>query len=129
MFQRLTRAMAALLILTLPLLTGCRGKTGAVAASPEKARDTLRQGLDAWKSGKTADAIKASDSIIFSDSDLEKGSRLLNYEVQGDGASDGFDWQLRVKLTLQDATGNKDEKRAVYNVNTSPKLVIVRKEM
>jgi len=121
--------MVPLLILTLPVLAGCRGKTGAVDASPEKAREALRQGLDAWKSGKAAESIKASDSIVFSDSDLDNGAKLLNYEVQGDGASDGFDWQMRVKLTLQDATGNKSEKRAVYNVNTSPKLVIVRKEM
>jgi hypothetical protein len=121
--------MVPLLVLTLPALVGCRGKTGAVDASPEKAREALRQGLDAWKSGKTAEAIKASDSIIVSDSDLENGAKLLSYDVQGDGASDGFDWQMRVKLTLQDAAGNKSEKNAVYNVNTSPKVVIVRKEM
>lgn len=122
------RTALALLALALPLLGGCRGRTGAVEATPEKARETLRQGLEAWKNGKSAKDIQSGDAIVFADSDLEKGMKLLAYEVQGDGESDGFDWQCRVKLSLQDAKGAKSEVRAVYNVNTSPKLVIVRME-
>lgn len=120
----------ALPVLAVALLVGCSGtNTGAVQATPDLARETLKRGLEAWKNGKDAPTIQATESIIFSDTDLESGAKLHNYEVHGDGQADGFDWQMRVTLSLEDRSGKKSEKKAIYNINTTPKRVIVRKEM
>lgn len=129
MFERAGRAAFPFLIAAMLFSTGCRKRFTASSADPEKARATLRQGLDAWKKGETPEAIRASASINFSDSEWSDGLKLVGYEVQGDGNYEGFDWQCKVTLSLEDARGNKSERRAVYSVSTSPKLVVVRKEM
>jgi hypothetical protein len=129
MFARSMRVALPLVLCCLLCATGCRKRLAANAATPDKARETLKQGLEAWKSGQTTDAVLASASITFVDNEWSGGSKLISYEVQGDGQPDGFDWQCKVKLSLQDEKGNKSEKRAVYNISTSPKLVVVRNEM
>ena len=41
---------------------------------------------------------------------------------------DGFDWQLKVKLSLKDAKGKSFDEKAIYNISTTPALVVVRNE-
>ena len=58
----------------------------------------------------------------------QAGRQLVGYEVQGDGHMDGFDWQLKVKLSLKDAKGKSFDEKAIYNISTTPALVVVRNE-
>jgi len=67
-------------------------------------------------------------AVTVADRQWHKGIKLLDYEIDGDGKPDGFDVQFKVKLTVQDAAGKKSQEKAVYNVSTSPRLVVVRSE-
>jgi hypothetical protein len=121
------RAGVSLLVLAVFLQTGC-GRPKAVATDPDRARTTLLQALDAWKGGETLDGLASRAAITVVDSAWKNGMRLVAYEIVGNGQMDGFDWQLRAKLSLADDKGNKSEERAIYAVSISPKMVIVRAE-
>jgi hypothetical protein len=91
-------------------------------------RETLKNALDAWKKGDTLDAYRqAAPSVTVAERQWQKGTKLLDYEIDGDGQPDGFDVQFKVKLSVQDA-GKKSSEKAIYNVSTTPRLVVVRGE-
>ena len=113
-------------LLSVALMAGCQAEIPPT--SPDRARETLREALDAWKGGETNEAYRARTSVQAFDSRWEEGSKLVAYEVQGDGHSDGFDWQCKVKLSLKDTKGKTFDEKAVYNISTSPALVVVRNE-
>jgi hypothetical protein len=126
MLGRITWALLLLSIVVVALLPGCRPE--AALASPDQARATLREALEAWRKGETAEAFRGSSSITVVERKWRDGIRLLGYEVIGDGKMSGFDWQCRVRLSLQNAGGKRSQEKAVYSVSTSPALVIVRSE-
>ena len=98
-------------------------------SDPGAARAALAAALDAWKGGATPDEYRqAAPAVTVSDRHWQKGTKLVAYEIDGDGKPDGFDVQFPVKLTVQDAAGKKTQEKAVYNVSTAPKLVVVRYE-
>ncbi|MFO0799808.1 MAG: hypothetical protein U0804_20235 [Gemmataceae bacterium] len=107
---------------------GC-GPSRPNPSDPALGRDTLKGVLDAWKAGGTPDAYQqANPAVTVAERHWKQGTKLLDYEFDGDGKPDGFDVQFKVKLTVQDAAGKKSQDRAVYNVSTTPKLVVVRYE-
>lgn len=128
MFARSAPAVSLFLIFILAVSSGCRRGSKASPTDPEKARATLRQGLDAWKSGQTPESIESSASIIFVDPQWKKGMKLVKYEIVGDGQAYGHDWQCKVKLTVKDDRGEKTA-NAVYNISTAPKLLVARSDM
>lgn len=98
-------------------------------SDPGVGRDTLKAALDAWKKGDSPDAYKqTAPAVTVVDRHWQKGTKLLDYEIDGTGTPDGFDVQFKVKLTTQEPGGKKAQDKAVYNVSTAPKLVIVRYE-
>lgn len=123
---RMARVICLLPILVAFTLTGCKGPPTVYPADPDAAKNALKQGLDAWKSGQTPGS---DPKIQFADSQWSEGRKLVSYEIQGDGERNGFDWQCRVKLVLQDSKGQQQEERAIYNISTKPKVVVVRFEM
>lgn len=107
---------------------GC-GPSRPDPSDPAVGRDTLKGVLDAWKGGDTPDGYKQkAPTITVAERQWKLGLKLLDYEIDGDGKADGFDVQFKVKLTVQDAAGKKTQERAVYNVSTTPKLVVLRYE-
>ena len=107
---------------------GC-GPSRPDPSDPALGRETLTGVLDAWKSGETPDGYKqAAPTVTVAERQWKLGLKLLDYEIDGDGKADGFDVQFKVKLTVQDAAGKTTKERAVYNVSTTPKLVVVRYE-
>ena len=120
------QAPLALLVLTLFCQSGCQ--PAAEPAAPELARDVLRQALDAWKQGERPEAFQERTGITTVERRWKQGIRLLAYDIQGEGRMHGFDWQVRVHLSLQDSLGKKTHERASYNVSTSPAYVVVRNE-
>lgn len=119
-------AWLVFLVVTALCPLGCQ--PAAQPAVPEQARDLLRQALDAWKQGERAEAFLERTAITAVERRWTQGTRLLAYEIQGEGRMHGFDWQGRVNLSLQDAHGKKTHERASYNVSTSPAQVVVRNE-
>jgi hypothetical protein len=98
-------------------------------AEPETARATLRRALDAWQNGASPEAFQgASPTVTIVESRWQQGIRLLRYELNSDGTPSGFDVQFAVKLSLQDRAGKKFQEKALYNISTSPVLVIVRSD-
>lgn len=107
---------------------GC-GPSRPEPSDPALGRDTLAGALDAWKGGDTPDGYRAvAPAVTVVDRHWQKGVKLLDYEIDGDGKPDGFDVQFKVKLTVQSAAGKKSQDKATYNVSTTPKLVVVRYE-
>lgn len=121
--------MAALftLVTAAPLLSGCSGQRRAAPVDPDRARETLRIALDAWKRGDTLEAVKSgSPSIVAQDFDWMNGSRLVAYEVTGDGKNDDANLRIPVRLTLRTAQGREIKKSVSYVVGTSPALTVFR---
>ena len=108
--------------------SGC-GQSPPCPSDPALGRDTLRGALDAWKKGETLDGYRRSaPAVTVAERQWRQGLKLLSYEIDGDGKPDGFDVRFRVKLSLQDGGGKPSQERAVYNVRTTPRLVVVRTE-
>jgi len=125
---RISCGLLALVVLASTIQLGCGRGRRAVSADPDAARTALGQALDAWKAGETPDAFRTRAAITVVDEQWQKGTRLVGYELLGNGAKDGFDWQCKVRLAVQDSGGKKSEHKGTYNVSTAPKVVIVRGE-
>src|SRR5207245_2765161 len=90
-----------LLILAVVAQPGC--KPAAQSADPDRARALLRDALDAWQNGETLESFRERSSITVAEPKWRDGYRLLEYEVASDGKMSGFDWQCKVRLSLQKA--------------------------
>jgi hypothetical protein len=121
--------MRPLFLLTLAavLSLGCRGKPQA--ADPDRAREALRQALDAWQKGESPESLKGrSPSLTVADSRWAKGYRLLSYKLADKDQPSGYDLQMSATLVLQDPSGKESQEKALYSVSTHPSLVVVRTE-
>ena len=118
---RILGAVLAALFLT----TGC-GRSPR-PADPGTARKTLQTTLDAWKDGKTPDALTKKESIKAVDQRWAEGYRLRGFEITGEEAH-GYDRKFQVTLRLEGRDGKSVQETAAYNVATSPQLVVVRNE-
>lgn len=109
-------------------ISGCGG--GAYQSAPvnaAKARETLETTLDAWKSGDPADEMQdQSPAIVVQDFDWQGGAKLASYEILEDDKEVNANLVVKVKLKLQDKTGNKFEKTVTYLVGTAPTLTVFR---
>lgn len=107
---------------------GC-GPSPPQPSDPAAGRDTLRGVLDAWKRGDTPDDYqRANPAVAVAERQWRQGAKLLDYEIDGDAKADGYDVQYKVRLTVRDAAGRESREKAVYNVSTTPRLVVVRYE-
>src|SRR5262249_15014301 len=114
-------------------LTGCAGdpKPLAMAGTPESSRSALVAALDAWKAGKSfQDLVGQSPSLIFQDDDLNRGTKLLDYQVEGNGQPRGTGYSYVVTLTLQDKSGAKPpaRKKVAYTAVTEPNHAVTRED-
>jgi hypothetical protein len=112
-------------------LTGCGSpKTLPMAATPESSRAALVATLDAWKLGKTREEMETmSPSLYFGDDDLNRGAKLLDYSIAGEGtpAGTGYSYVVNAKLQEKDGTKQRDKKIA-YRVVTEPKCAVTRED-
>jgi hypothetical protein len=116
--------VASLAALALLALSGCSGPA-AHAVNTSKARDALVTALDHWKQG---DAPRSISSMTIQDFDWERGAKLLDYQVQGEGEARDANLSIKVKLTLAgDKPGSRQvEKTVSYLVGTSPSVTVFR---
>jgi hypothetical protein len=109
-------------ILALP---GCGGGL-APNSNLEVAEQSLQTSLEAWKSGKSpTDLEKGKPSIIVNDDDWRAGKRLLEFTMEK-GALSGRQIRCKVHIKLEDKNGDTMERDAVYIIDTTPRIVIVR---
>ena len=104
---------------------GC-GTAPPNPSDPAAGRTALQQSLEAWKRGDTPDSYKRSSGVIAVDKEWNDGVKLLDFDIAPDSVADGYDVQFKAKLTIKDASGKTSTQKAVYNVSTTPNLVIVR---
>jgi len=82
--------------------------------------------LEAWKSGKSQDELqKGSPSILMNEDDWRTGKRLLDFKMEKPALS-GRQVRCRVHITLQEAGDKSVDRDAVYIIDTTPRIVIVR---
>lgn len=114
------------MLLALVLSVGC-GPRKAAPVNVERAREAMKQALDAWKAGsKPDDMPKQSPAITVQDFDWMAGSRLVDYKLVDDGKAEDANLRIQVKLTMQDARGKSVQKTVAYVVGTDPVLTVFR---
>lgn len=123
---------------TLPLLAalaaaGCGGgpKSLPMAGTPESCRAALAAALDGWKAGRSYQDLAAqSPPVYFMDDDLDRGAKLLDYQVEGEGRPLGTGYSYVVTLSVQDKDGAKPpaRKKVAYTAVTEPKHAVTRED-
>jgi hypothetical protein len=119
------RRLAVFIWVALLFLPGCGGSLG-----PDSDRDVadkaLRTALEAWQNGKSQDSLeKEKPSIIMNEDDWRTGKRLIEFKIDECKMS-GRQVRCRVWLKLQEKDGKNAERNAVYIIDTTPRIVIVR---
>jgi hypothetical protein len=118
------RRFTLFVTLVICLLPGCRRGLGP-DADPVEADRALQTALEAWKSGKSpADLQQQRPSILMNEDDWRAGKRLLDFTMEK-GSLSGRQVRCRVRIKLQDKDMTVD-REAVYIIDTTPRIVIVR---
>lgn len=127
----MTKLIPVALAACAALLTGCGGAEPPLpmAATPESGRAALLVALDGWKAGKgTQDLAGGAPPLLFVDDDINRGAKLTEYRVEGDGTPRGTGYSFVVTLTLQDKDGKGRTKKVAYTAVTEPKHAVTRED-
>jgi hypothetical protein len=94
------------------------------------ARASVERSLEAWKSGETAESLRASPNPIeFHDDDWQQAARLIDYQiVQVYHDTDGSP-RCAVTLTVQRGKREPERIQETYQVVAKPKVIIARDPM
>src|SRR5689334_10300454 len=93
---------------------------------PAEAGTALRAALDAWRAGEPYESLAAQDPpIVFTEPLWRDGARLVNYEL-GEVELHGRQGRCTARLTLETRGGKSAERRIGYQIDTTPRIVIVR---
>jgi len=112
-------------------LAGCRGESPPLdmATTPEKSRAALTAAFDAWKGGADSKALTSkSPPIYFVDDSFTKGSKLVEYRIEGEPKTVGTGMSYVVTLTLQDGAKPAGTRKLAYRVVTDPNIAIFRED-
>jgi hypothetical protein len=119
------KRLALFVVFTVCVMPGCHRSLDS-DADPAQADKVLQTALEAWKGGKSqADLEKGQPSIIMNEDDWRTGKRLLDFKMDK-GALSGRQVRCRVHIKLQDKDDKAVERDAVYIIDTTPRIVIVR---
>jgi hypothetical protein len=95
---------------------------------PAKARETLRTALESWKKGDRIDALQSADPPIYViDVEWQEGSKLVDYQITGDGDEKDAHLYCPVRLTVREKSGGQAKRDVTYIISTAPKLTVSRK--
>jgi hypothetical protein len=112
--------------------SGCSSDAKApMAGTPETTRATLVVALEGWKAGKTyQDLSNQAPALYVVDDDLNRGTRLLDYQIEGEGKVLGTGYSYVVTLIVQDRDGARapSKRKVAYTVVTEPKLAVTRED-
>lgn len=126
--RRLLRLTAWLMLFAPLVCNGCLPQTTQSAnVDPSKARTTLKTVLDSWQGGGTIEQLgQQTPAIVVQDFDWLGGTKLVKYELVGDGRPEGPNLIAQVKLTVADPQGAQEERLVTYVVGTAPTLTVFR---
>ena len=124
----LTAVVPGLFALATSTLAGCSSGPVHAPVDSSKARDTLRTALDSWKQGDKVDALQnANPPIYVIDTEWQSGSKLMDYQVVGNGDEKDAHLLCPVQLTVRDPAGKTSKRDVTYIISTAPKLTVSRK--
>jgi hypothetical protein len=117
-------------LLAAALAFGCGGPTPQ-PADPSLAREALREALDAWQRGETAESLsRRRPPIVVVDHQWNSGAKLAKFELADGEQPAGADLRFEVVLHLEGAQKKKNAPtRAAYTVGTKPKTTVVREDL
>ena len=108
------------------LLAGCGGPDVPAPVDPAEAGRHLAAALEAWKAGEPHAGLAAkAPPVVFSEPLWEGGTRLLAYEV-GPVELNGRQGRCNAKLALRSPDGKQYDRSIGYQIDTTPRVVIVR---
>jgi hypothetical protein len=82
--------------------------------------------LNAWKDGKPHDSLAAGDPpVIFTEPLWQDGTKLVAFQI-GEVTLHGRQGRCTAKLTLLGKDGKQYERSIGYQIDTVPRVVIVR---
>jgi len=111
------------------IAAGC-GDGPPPATDPAASKQDLAAALDAWKAGGAqADLAAKKPPVQVLDRDWERGAKVVDYRIEGEGQPLGAGVQWPVELTLVDPKGKSTKKRVVYVVNTGEVVSIARQDV
>lgn len=118
-----------LLLAALVTVTGCGSPPLDPTVNAGDAGTQLRAALDAWKAGEPLDGLAGkTPPIIFTEPLWKDGARLLAYELGEVGLS-GRQGRCTVKMSLRLKDGKSVERKIGYQIDTVPRVVIVREAL
>ena len=115
--------------LLLAVVAGCGGPDAAPPVDTADAGRQLAAALDAWKSGQPRESLAGRDPpIVFNEPLWAEGVQLVGYEL-GEVALHGRQGRCTAKLSLRDKDGKSFERKIGYQIDTVPRVVIVREAL
>ncbi len=113
-------------VICLCLVTGC-GKGPMEPADIDQAGPALRTALEAWRSGKSQQELaEQKPSIIMNEDDWRLDKRLVEFEMANEGSISGRQVVWKARIQLENKEGKREDVNAVYVIDTTPRIVIVR---
>ena len=126
--NRLSVRWAPAAALALALAGGC-GSDVPPPVDLKDAEGRLAGALDAWKEGKPRESLAAGNPpVVFSEPLWEDGTKLLAYDL-GQVELHGRQGRCTAKLTLRGKDGRQYERKIGYQIDTVPRVVIVRENL
>lgn len=120
------RALGSALASVAVFFGGCGGPELPPPVDTEDAGQQLSTALDSWKRGEPYKGLESRDPpIVINEPLWRDGTKLLSYEL-GAVELHGRQGRCTVKLALQDKDGKQLERRIGYQIDTVPRVVIVR---
>jgi hypothetical protein len=118
-------------LMSVAFILGC-GDSGAAphdpTFDPSVARSALVESLEAWKAGRVKALKERTPPIRFEDDDLATGFLLTSFDLPAESGPRGSHEGVLVRLSLRDRKGKMVERRATYQVSTSPSLNVLRSD-
>jgi hypothetical protein len=125
----MARLRIAAAALVLALAAGCGGPELPPPVDPADAGRQLAAALDAWTKGEPYESLAAKEPpVVFNEPLWRDGTRLLAYEL-GEVEMHGRQGRCTAKLTLQNKDGKQYDRRIGYQIDTVPRVVIVREAL